>query len=141
MKSSIWEMNLEEIFGATEEPTNQMLTLFIPNKDRNNVKISNHGKWVREAQKILTVIGGGATALPPADGSWIDPKKKVKKIEQLKEKDIIWEKTTIIYTYVNGDNFIENMKYLREFLHRFGKETNQGEVGLVFDDRLYKIRM
>jgi hypothetical protein len=29
---------------------------------------------------------------------------------------------------------------LREFLHRMGRETNQGEIAFEFDGRFYRIR-
>jgi len=51
----------------------------------------------------------------------------------------IWEKTTIIYTYIYSDKFEENIRLFREFLHRFGRETNQGEIVFEFDGRFYRI--
>jgi hypothetical protein len=50
----------------------------------------------------------------------------------LKDKNVLWEKTTIIYTYIVPHRFEKNLKSLREFLHRFGRETNQGEVVFEF---------
>lgn len=55
------------------------------------------------------------------------------------KKDVIWEKTTILYTYIKTDNFLNNLKFLRIFLHRFGRETNQGEVVFEFDGRFFRI--
>jgi len=54
--------------------------------------------------------------------------------------EIIQEKAKIIYTYIFPDKFEENIGALREFLHRFGRETNQGEVVVEFDGRFYRIR-
>jgi len=68
--------------------------------------------------------------MPPADGTWLNPESK----------EIIWEKTTIMYTYVDPDSFEENVGLLRKFLHRFGRETNQGEVVFEFDGKFYRIR-
>ena len=31
----------------------------------------------------------------------------------------------IVYTYIKPDRFIAHLTELREFLHRFGRETNQ----------------
>ena len=33
------------------------------------------------------------------------------------------------------------MKWLREFLHRFGRKTNQGEVAFEFDGELLIVRL
>jgi hypothetical protein len=53
---------------------------------------------------------------------------------------MLWEKTTIIYTYIYPDRFEKNLKLLREFLHRFGRETNQGEVVFEFAGEFFRIR-
>jgi len=38
-------------------------------------------------------------------------------------------------------SFLQNLPRLREFLHRMGRETNQGEVAFEFAGRFYRIRM
>jgi len=132
------EINLAELIGALEAASVQQLTLYIPHKDRDGKSVKDINKWITEAQKLLTVIGGGATTMPPADGSWL--KKDIDTIEKIKNEDIVWEKTTIIYTYVYPDKFEKNLKSLREFLHRFGRKTNQGEVAFEFDGEFFRIR-
>jgi hypothetical protein len=120
---------LSKLLGASEEPAVQILTLYIPDKDKDGKRIKNLNSWIKEAQKVLTVIGRGSTSIPPADGTWLNPEIK----------EIIWEKTTIMYTYIDPDSFEENAALLREFLHRFGRETNQGEVVFEFDGKFYRI--
>jgi len=132
------EINLAELIGALEAASVQQLTLYIPHKDRDGKSVKDINKWITEAQKLLTVIGGGTTTMPPADGSWL--KKDIDTIEKIKNEDIVWEKTTIIYTYVYPDKFEKNLKSLREFLHRFGRKTNQGEVAFEFDGEFFRIR-
>ena len=124
------EVILARILGAIEEPAIQQLTLYIPDKDKNGKPIKNLDRWIKEAQTILTPIGGGRTSLSPADGTWSNPEGG----------GVVWEKTRIIYTYIEPDKFEENVGLLREFLHRFGRETNQGEVVFEFDGRFYRIR-
>lgn len=135
----IVETSLTEMVGAEEEPSMQQLTLYIPNKDKIGNEIENLQDWIKEARKLLTIIGGGATALPPADGSWLSPENKIEDVTDLKDEDVIWEKTTIIYTFIKADSFVNNLKPLREYLHRFGRETNQGEVVFEFDGKFYRI--
>lgn len=133
------DLNFSKILGC-EEALQQQLTLYIPNKDRDGHLIKNLKYWIEEAMKVLTIIGGGVTAMPPADGSWLDPDKNIMSFSELKDDDILWEKTRIIYAYIDHDKFVNNLHLLRNFLHSFGKETNQGEVVFEFDGRFYKIR-
>jgi hypothetical protein len=138
MSDDILEINLEEILGATEEPSTQQLTLYVPNKDKEGRTIRNLARWIKEAQEVLTMIGRGCTTMPPADGTWL--KKDIDSMEALKDKDIVWEKTTLINTYIDPNRFVKNLKSLREFLHRFGRETKQGEVVFEFAGEFFRIR-
>ncbi|MBL7130289.1 MAG: hypothetical protein ISS45_02625 [Candidatus Omnitrophica bacterium] len=138
MLNDILEINLGEVLGATEASSIQQLTLYIPNKDKDDREIKHIRTWIKEAQKVLTIIGRGSTTMPPADGTWL--KKDIDSMKKLKDEDILWEKTTIIYTYINPDRFEKNLKSLREFLHRFGRETNQGEVAFEFAGEFFRIR-
>lgn len=130
MKEDKVDIILTEILGAITESFVQQLVLYIPDKDKNGKQISDIDKWIKEAQEILTVIGGGATSYPPADGTWLNPENN----------KTVSEQTKLIYTYIVPDKFENNFKRLRTFLHRFGRETNQGEVVLEFDGIFYKIR-
>jgi len=138
MQDDILELKLEEILGAIDEPSVQQLTLYIPNKDKDGRIIKNLEGWIREAQNVLTIIGRGSTTLPPADGTWL--KKDVYNIKELKDEYILKEKTTLVYAYIDPDRFEKNFKSLRAFLHRFGRETNQGEVPFEFYGKFYRIR-
>ncbi|HLN30299.1 MAG TPA: hypothetical protein VK395_21330 [Gemmataceae bacterium] len=123
------ELDFGKELGATEPPLGQRLTLYIPNKDRVGALIPNHDRWAKEAQELLTLIGGGATAFPPVDGTWQQP-----------DGNVLWEQTRVIYTFADPDKLIANFGRLHEFLHRFGRETGQGEVVVEFDGRFWCIR-
>lgn len=103
--------------GAESETSAQVLSLYIPNRDRSG-KEFNPDPWVKEASEILFQIGGGATVTPAHEG-----------ITAGEDGAPMRESTKIIYTYV-GSRFRELLPMLREFLHRFGRETNQREVGV-----------
>ncbi len=137
MGDDVLAIKLQEILGATEEPASQVVTLYIPNKDKNGKTIRNLNRWKKEAHDILTIFGKGSTMMPPADGTWL--RNDIDSIEELKDADILREKTTLIYTYISPDRFEKNLKSLREFLHRFGRETNQGIVVLEIDGKFYTI--
>ena len=86
---------------------------------------------------MLTIIGKGSTTMPPADGTWL--KKDINSMKELKDSYILWEKTTIISTYIDPDRFEKNLKSLREFMHKFGRETDQGEVVFEFAGEFFRI--
>ncbi len=133
-------LNLAELLGVQEEPSVQQLALYIPDKNRHGDKIDNLEGWIEEAKKILSVIGGsGATAMPPADGSWLKFESRALDADAVTEQDLLFEKTIIIYSYIEPEKFMKNLQPLREFLHRFGRETDQGEVVFEFDLKFYKI--
>jgi len=139
MVDEIMQINLAKILGALKEPSIQQLVLYIPGKDKDGKEIRHLEKWIKQAQKILTIIGEGSTTMPPADGTWLR-EKSVGSIDELKDEDLLSEKTTVIYTYISADRFENNLKSLRKFLHGFGRETNQGEVVFEFDGKFYRIR-
>jgi len=68
--------------------------------------------------------------MPPAEGGWFDEDNERP----------IWERTVLVYTYIKPDKFRILLPKLRELLHQFGRDTNQGEVGFEFDCRFYRIR-
>jgi hypothetical protein len=122
------EIDLGNELGAREAPFAQRLALYIPDRDCDGEPIADHEQWTTEAQELLTDIGGGASAFPPVDGTWRKP-----------DGDDIWEQTKIIYTYADPDKLSANLSKLRSFLHRFGRETNQGVVVVEFDGLFWTI--
>ena len=67
--------------------------------------------------------------MPPVRGGWYDEI----------HRRIVWERPIIVYTYVKPNLFLPRLRELREFLHRLGRETNQGEIAFEFDGELYRI--
>ena len=67
--------------------------------------------------------------MPPTEGGWFDEENDV----------IIWERPVVDYTYIKPDRFVERLQQLREFLHRMGRETDQGEIAAEFDGQFYRI--
>jgi hypothetical protein len=123
------ELDIADSFGALADTSTQSFSVFIPNKDRDAREIGNQRQWVIEALKVLGTIGGGATAMPPVEGVWLD-----------EHGEFVWENPVIVYSYVKPAEFLSRLAELRSFLHRLGRETRQGEVAFEFDGRFYRIR-
>ena len=124
-----FELNLSDLIGATGPASVQVLTLFIPDMDKVGNPVADHDGWVNEAAALLARIGGGVTILGQSRGGWLN--------DELART--IWEETSILFTYILPDRFQKALPRLRGFLHRFGRETNQGEVAFEFDGSFYRI--
>ena len=123
------EVDLGAALGADAGISTQCFTVYVPNKDRDGKEIGNQRKWVLEAIRLLSEMNGGATAMPPVEGGWLSD-----------QGEIIWENPVIVYSFIRPNQFLSNLPRLREFLHRMGRETNQGEIAFEFDGRFYRIR-
>jgi hypothetical protein len=69
-----------------------------------------------------------STAFSPVDGTWRKP-----------DGSNLWEQTRIVYTFVDPDKLAANLPRLRTFLHRFGRDADQGEVVFEFDGWFWSI--
>ena len=121
-------LNLGALLGTTDGASIQVLTLYIPSKDRHGRPVRNQRRWVLRAATLLAEIGGGVTIMPRMRGGWLKPKG-----------GILWEDTVLMYTYIRTQPFLDRVTELRSFVHRLGRETNQGEVVVEFDDMMFRI--
>ena len=72
---------------------------------------------------LLTDVGGGATAMPPVAGAWMNKHTR----------RLIREEPVIVYSYIRAKQFEENLPRLVDFVKRLGRETgNQGAVAIEF---------
>lgn len=122
------ELDLVGALGA-EDSLSQCFSIYVPNKDRTGREIGDQRKWVLEAMRLLSEINGGATAMPPVEGGWLSD-----------ANEIVWENPVVVYSFVQPVEFVSNLSRVREFLHRMGRETNQGEVAFEFNGRFYRTR-
>jgi hypothetical protein len=121
-------INLSEALGADAGVATQCFSIYVPNKDKDGKEIGTQRKWVLEAIDLLTRLNGGATALPPVEGAWRN-----------QDGLTVWEHPIVVYSFIKPDEFFAQLPAVREFLHRMGRETNQGEVAFEFEDRFYLI--
>ena len=121
--------DVKKLLGATKPTGTLLIVLFIPNRDRFENEI-DHERWVSESLEVLGFAFGGATAYPQSRGVWRDDERSI----------LVYEEPTIVNCYVDPNIVNDrNVAELREFLHRMGRETEQGEIGFVFDEKFYRI--
>ncbi len=121
--------DLATALGSQKDFATQCFTIYIPNKDKNGAEIGNQRKWVLEAIQLLSELNGGATAMPPVEGAWLND-----------EDRMIWENPVVVYSFIRPAEFRASLPRVREFLHRMGRETNQGEIAFEFETKFYLIR-
>jgi hypothetical protein len=66
------ELDIAASFGAQADASTQVFSIYVPNKDCDGKEIENQRRWVLEALQLLGTVGGGATAMPPVEGVWVD---------------------------------------------------------------------
>jgi len=71
-------------------------------------------------------VFGGATAYPKAKGVWRDDERG---------GVLVFDEPVVIHCYVTADavNDGTNIEMLGRFCRRMGRETHQGEIGLIID--------
>lgn len=122
--------DLHEALGAGPPAGTLQITVFIPSVDRADRPIGQE-IWAEECLKALGTLFRGATAFPPGRGVWRDDSRG---------GELIFDDTVLVTSYVDPEALDdEALAGLRGFLHRLGREANQGEVGVVVGGRYYGI--
>ena len=107
-----------------------LVVVFVPSKDRDGQAI-NQEDWVTEVLNTLGILFRGATAYPRGRGVWRDDQRGGM---------LIAEEPVIVFSYVAGDDLNPgSLSALYQTLARMGRETRQGEVGVVIDGKYYGI--
>lgn len=109
-----------------------LLVLFIPSVERDGVTQINQDRWVDDALDLFGRVFGGGTAYPRAKGIWRDDKRGGKLV---RDNPVVLHCYTVPEAIENKDNQVA----LGEFCRKMGRETNQGEVGLVVGDEYLAI--
>ena len=110
-----------------------LVVLFIPSVARDGVTRIEQEEWVDLALETLGRVFGGATAYPKARGIWRDDDRG---------GALIRDEPVIVHCYTTPADIEDehNLQRLGSFCRRMGRETDQGEIGLVIGDEYYAIR-
>jgi hypothetical protein len=122
------EFDMLAALGADAGSRAQRFSLYIPDKDRHGRETGTQRRWVLEALDLMTQLNGGATAEPAVEGVWQGPGGPA-----------VWEHPVIVYSFIDPERFFAEFSRVREFLHRMGRETRQGEVVAEFEGELFRI--
>ena len=120
-------INIAEEFGATDVREDRF-AIYIPNKDRDGKPV-NQGKWIDKTLRLFSEICGGATAMPPIRGAWVNEETE----------NLVVEEPVLVYTFIEPDEFAERMKEVVSLVREIGTETGQGQMAIEFNQTFYLI--
>jgi hypothetical protein len=109
-----------------------LVVLFIPSVERDGITKIDQQRWVDAALELFGGIFGGATAYPRAQGVWRDDENNGK---------LVKDNPVVLHCYMTPEAISDrkNQEALGAFCRRMGRETKQGEVGLVIADEYLAI--
>jgi hypothetical protein len=104
--------------------------VFVPSVDRDGDPIpGGQEHWMHECLAVMGRLFGGATAFPPAKGVWRDDDR---------DGSLVFEDIVVVFSFVPADELTLDIEdELLEFLFMMGRETNQGEIGILVDGDYY----
>lgn len=110
-----------------------LLVLFVPSVERDGTTAIDQQRWVDEALAMLGRVFGGATAYPKARGVWRDDERG---------GALVVDEPVVVHCYTTRADIEDaaNLAELGSFCRRMGRETRQGEIGLVIGDVYFAIR-
>jgi hypothetical protein len=97
------------------------------------VSVIDQPFWVESALETFGRVFGGATAFAKAKGIWRDHERG---------GTLIKDEPVVVHCYTTPVDIEDgrNLAALGDFCRKLGRETRQGEVGLVVGDEYFAIR-
>jgi hypothetical protein len=110
-----------------------LIVLFVPSVERDGTTPIDQDHWVHEALEMFGRVFGGATAYPRAKGIWRDNER---------EGVLVYDEPVVVHCYTTPAEIeaSRNLSELGRFCRRMGRDTRQGEIGLVIADEYFAIR-
>ena len=104
--------------------------VFIPSHRRDKVRLDDQDVWASEALELFGKLYGGATGFPNLRGIWRDD-----------DGELLDDEPIMIQSLAKRAD-VEDESKLKElalFLKRMGAKTQQGAVGVVFNNAIHFI--
>ena len=122
-------MDIGKLLRAKDGGTSvQKFTIYLPDRDKNDFKVPNMQTWIQAAINVMIEVNGGCTQLPVAAGAW-----------RTKEGKVILENTVFIYSFIRDpESFEKRFSEIVEFMHSFGRVTDQDAVMAEFSGKVGK---
>jgi len=110
-----------------------LVVLFVPSVERDGATAVDQDRWVSEALEMFGTVFGGATAYPKARGIWRDEERG---------GTLVKDEPVVMHCYTTPADIEDEAKLaqLGSFCRRMGRETRQGEVGLVVGDEYFAMQ-
>ena len=121
------DVNIADAFGASEG-RDQRFAIYVPNQDKDGNAVAQD-TWVNQALTLLSDICGGATAMPPIRGAWLNAASG----------NLILEEPVLVYTYIDPDEFERRLAEVVQLVQEIGKQTRQGQMAIEFNQTFYLI--
>ena len=120
-----------DLLGAMGgDPRDFVVYVFVPSLSRKGDPI-DHEKWRSETLCTMAELFQGATAVE-GYGAWRD---------DLESGSIKQERVSIVASFMaEADWNNDTVPRLGRFLRRMGRETQQGEIGLIVKGQYFPIR-
>jgi hypothetical protein len=110
-----------------------LVVLFVPSVERDGTTPIDQDHWVQAALETFGQLYGGATAFPRARGVWRDDEMG---------GVLVKDEPVVIHCYTTPEdiNDPDRLSRLGSFCRKMGRDTHQGEVGLVIGDEYLAFR-
>lgn len=110
-----------------------LAVLFVPSVERDGTTPVSQEHWVETALVVFGQLFGGATAYPRARGVWRDDERG---------GVLIKDEPVVVHCYTTPADITDagRLGQLGSFCRRMGRETHQGEIGLVIGDEYLAFR-
>jgi hypothetical protein len=110
-----------------------LVVLFVPSVERDGKTPIEQDRWVNEALTMFGDVFGGATAYPKARGVWRDDDR---------DRALVFDEPVVVHCYTEPEAIedADNLAALASFCRTMGRETKQGEIGLIIADEYFAIR-
>jgi hypothetical protein len=109
-----------------------LILLFVPSVARDGQTPIAQERWVQHALHFFGTVFGGATAYPRARGVWRDDERA---------GVLVMDEPVVVQCFTAPESLNEApvVAELLAFCKRMGRETHQGEIGLVIDNEYFAI--